>query len=154
MRGNNEVLRQLNAVLKCQLTVINQCFLHARILRHRGFNELNEHEYRHSITAMKLADAVIERILFLEGLPNLQDLGKLLIGEDAPEILRQDLALQTATRSALLDAVSTCEQVQDYVSRDLLESQLEKVEEHIDWLETQHQRLKEIGLNNYLQSMM
>jgi bacterioferritin len=154
MRGNSEVLRQLNAILKFQLTAINQCFLHARMLRHRGYAALNEREYKYSLTAMKLADAAIERILFLEGLPNLQDLGKLLIGEDVPEILRQDLALLGEMRAALLDATAACEQAQDYVSRDLLESHLDEAEEQIDWLETQQRLIGDIGLDNYLQSVM
>lgn len=154
MRGNTDVKKHLNAVLKLQLTAINQCFLHARMLRHRGYEALNEREYKYSIKAMKLADALIERVLFLEGLPNLQDLGKLLIGEDVPEILAQDLALLTATRAALVDAVTACEQGQDYVSRDLLEHQIDEVEEQIDWLETQQGLIGDIGLDKYLQSMI
>ncbi len=154
MRGNNDVRKHLNTVLKFQLTAINQCFLHARMLRHRGYGALNEREYKHSIQAMKLADALIERVLFLEGLPNLQDLGKLLIGEDVPEILAQDLVLLTATRAALVEAIAVCEQAQDYVSRDLLEHQLDEVEEQIDWSETQQSLISDIGLENYLQSMM
>lgn len=154
MHGDNDVKKHLNAILKLQLTAINQCFLHARMLRHRGYGALNEREYKHSIHAMKHADAVIERVLFLEGLPNLQDLGKLLIGENVPEILAQDLVLLTTTRTALAEAVAACEQAQDYVSRDLLEHQLEEAEEQIDWLETQQGLIGDIGLEKYLQSMM
>jgi bacterioferritin len=154
MRGNTDVLRHLNTVLKCQLTAINQLFLHARMARHRGLGRLNEREYARSIAAMKAVDALMERILLLEGLPNLQDLGKLFIGEDVPEILAHDLTLLKATRDALLAAIANTESAQDYVSRELLEDQLEKVEEHIDWLETQHHLIGEIGIGNYLQSMM
>ena len=154
MQGDSGVIRHLNAVLKNRLTAINQLFLHARMSRHWGLKDLNEHEYKYSIEAMKLADTLIERVLFLEGLPNLQDLGKLLIGENAPEVLRNDLTLRHESRDLLVAAAGYCETVQDYISRDLFVSQLEEIEEQIDWLETQLALLDSVGEQNYLQSMM
>ncbi|MCK5188483.1 MAG: bacterioferritin [Methylococcales bacterium] len=152
MKTNPAIIQQLNQLLKNELTAINQFFLHARMSRHWGFDRLNDKEYQASIKAMKLADNLIERILFLEGLPNLQDLGRLMIGEDVPELLTGDLQFRCACRNDIIDTISFCETEQDYVSRELLDSLLEEVEEHIDWLETQLDLIEKTGLQNYLQS--
>lgn len=152
MQGDNETVKLLNACLKDQLMAINQLFLHARMTRNWGLEAFNAHEYECSIHAMKMADKLIERILFLDALPNLQDFGKLLIGEDVPEILSGDLAMLTGIRHTLRNSMKQCEEVQDYISRDLLEDLLESTEEHIDWVETQQWLIGNIGLQNYLQS--
>ncbi len=154
MKADPKINQQLNRMLKNELTAINQYFLHARMCKNWGFEELNEHAYKASITAMKNADDLIERILFLEGLANLQDLGKLLIGEDAVESIKGDLTMELAQHKELIDAISFCESQQDYISRDLLEHILEKKEEQIDWLETQQALIDQVGLENYLQSKM
>lgn len=154
MKGASEVIKQLNACLGNELIAINQYFLHARMCGNWGLEELNEHEYKKSIQDMKHADTLIERILLLEGLPNLQKLGKLLIGEDTNEILDCDLTLQKQVMADLKDAIALCEAEADYVSRDILEKILHDEEEHTDWIETQQSLVKNIGIKNYMQSMM
>jgi len=155
MNGDKQIIDVLNKVLKNELTAINQYFLHARLFRHWGLEKLNDYEYKHSIRVMKEADALIERILFLEGLPNLQSLGKLLIGENVSECFIGDYAYEKDNQHVLLtEATTICEQCQDYVSRDLLEDLLGHCEQAIDWLEIQQQLIADVGLPNYLESHM
>lgn len=154
MKGDPQVLAHLQAQLRNELTAINQYFVHYRMLKHWGFDKLAAKEYAESIGEMKHADALMERIFMLDGLPNLQDLGKLHIGEDVPEILNSDLALERGAQATIKDGIAHCESVRDYVSRDLLESILSDTEEHIDFLETQIELIERVGLQNYLQSMM
>lgn len=154
MQGDKKAIEYLNKVLTAELTSINQFFLHARMYKNWGLDELNEKSYKKSIKDMKQADDLIERILFLEGLPNLQHLERLRIGEHTEEMLQCDFAFQMEQLPLLREAIAYCETAQDYVSRDLLEDILEYEEEHVDWLETQEYLIANSGLENYLQSQM
>lgn len=154
MKGDTKVIEFLNKALTNELTAINQYFLHARMYKNWGFNKLNEKEYHESIDEMKHADLLIERILFLEGLPNLQNLDKLMIGEHPKEMLECDLKLEQVAIPLLREAIAYCESVKDYVSREIFERILENEEEHVDWLETQFELIDQIGIQNYLQSQM
>jgi len=154
MKGDKKVIDFLNAVLRNELTAINQYFLHSRMFKDWGLNGLAEYEHHESVDEMKHADQLIERTLFLDGIPNLQDLGKLMIGEHAQEMLECDLRLEMDALPVLREAIAYCESVQDFVSRDLFDQILNSEEEHVDWLETQLQLIGKVGIENYLQSQM
>ena len=154
MKGDAQVIGHLQAQLKNELTAINQYFLHYRMLKHWGFGKLAKKEYEESMGEMKHADMLMDRIFMLDGLPNLQDLGKLMIGEDVPEILACDLGLERGAQATVKEGMAHCESVRDYVSRDLLQTILDDTEEHIDFLETQIDLVSKVGLQNYLQSQM
>ena len=154
MQGDPKIIHHLQAQLRNELTATNQYFLHYRILQHWGFGRLAKREYEESIGEMKHADRLMARILMLDGLPNLQDLGKLLVGEDVPEVLDCDLRMERAAQLTLKEGIAACEMARDYVSRDLLQGILEDTEAHIDFLETQLDLINKVGLPNYLQSQM
>jgi bacterioferritin len=152
MKGDRQIIGYLNRILTNQLTAINQYFLHARMLKNWGVVEMGEYEFKLSIKEMKRADDLIERILFLDGLPNLQNLNKLLIGENVAEIVECDMKYELSALPLLREAVSACEKAEDFVTRDLLVSFLEDQEEHVDWLETEQWQLANVGVQNYIQS--
>jgi bacterioferritin len=154
MKGDTNIIKLLNAQLTNELTAINQYFLHARMYRHWGLEKIGKKEYDESIGEMKHADKLINRILMLEGLPNLQALNKLMIGESTPEMLQCDLKLEQMSQQTVKDGIAACETARDYVSRDVFQDILDDTEEHIEWLETQIELIAKIGLENYLQSQM
>ncbi|HEY3401385.1 MAG TPA: bacterioferritin [Geothrix sp.] len=151
MQGDATLIQHLNRLLRNELTAINQYFLHARMCRNWGLKEMGEHEYKESIDEMKHADRLVERILFLEGLPSMQDLNKLRIGQNPKEVLEADLALEMDAMKDLRDAIAYAEGIRDYVSRDLCQEILESEEGHVDWLETQLDLIGQMGLQNFIQ---
>jgi bacterioferritin len=154
MKGDTKVIEFLNCALRNELTAISQYFLHSRMLKDWGLKALGDYEFQESVDEMKHADALIERILFLEGLPNMQDIGKLRIGEHTKEMLECDLALEMEAIPDLREAIEYCESCKDFVSRDLFDSILESEEEHVDWLETQLDLIARVGIENYQQSQI
>ena len=154
MQGDMKVIQMLNQALNIELTAVNQYFLHARMYKNWGLNALGKHEYEESIEEMQHADKLIERILFIEGQPNMQETGRLQIGKNVPECIKGDLQLEKRGREHYLEAIGYCESVSDYVSREILDSILSDTEEHIDYLETQLQLIDKVGLQNYLQTAM
>lgn len=154
MKGDPNIIRLLNAQLTNELSAINQYFLHARMYRHWGLEKIGKKEYEESIDEMKHADKLINRILMLEGLPNLQALHKLMIGESTPEMLECDLKLELQSQQTVKDGIAACETASDYVSRQIFQEILDDTEEHIEWLETQRELIDKVGLQNYLQSQM
>ncbi|RJG08101.1 bacterioferritin [Noviherbaspirillum cavernae] len=154
MKGDPNIIKLLNSQLTNELTAINQYFLHARMYQHWGLSKLGKKEYEESIDEMKHADKLVNRILMLDGLPNLQALHKLMVGESAPEMLKADLKLEHMSHQTLKDGITACEAAGDYVSRDLLTEILDDTEEHIEWIETQIELIDKVGLQNYLQTQM
>lgn len=154
MKGDANIIKLLNAQLTNELSAVNQYFLHARMYRHWGLEKIGKKEYEESIGEMKHADKLINRILMLDGLPNLQALHKLMIGENTPEMLQCDLKLETMAQQTVKDGIAACETARDYVSRDLFQEILDDTEDHIEWLETQIELIDKMGLPNYLQAQM
>lgn len=154
MKGNQDIIKHLNAILTNELTAINQYFLHARMLRNWGLTRIGEYVYKESIGEMKHADLLINRILFLEGLPNVQNMHKIKIGETVPEMLQADMGVELQNRTSLGEAIAACEKAGDYQSRDILGNILADTEEHIDWCETQLDLIERVGLQNYQQAQM
>ncbi|MEG0821003.1 MAG: bacterioferritin [Burkholderiaceae bacterium] len=154
MKGDDRVIAVLNEQLRNELTAIDQYFLHARMYRHERFTKLGEHEYKESIEEMKHADRLIERILMIEGAPNMQDLGRIAVGRSVPERLANDLALEIGSHAKLKEGIALCESLGDYVSREILVAIQTDTEEHIEWLETELQVIEQVGLQNYLQSAL